>query len=105
MSTYLLLYTIKSKDCVSAWITHVVLNAVVLADRGGNRPLPRRTRVIGKDTSKAFTIAPIDNAKEILGDLMDGCRTFLRGPPALFPGASYAFVDQEQKEAKKQPLH
>jgi exodeoxyribonuclease V gamma subunit len=86
--------TVKPKDFVRAWVTHLLLNAA--AERDG--ALPRVTQLIGRDA--AWRFEPVQAPAEQLDRLMAACRRALTGPVPFFEGASYAFATRMRKPGK-----
>ena len=76
--------TVKAKDFVRAWITHLLLNA---ADDGA---LPRVTRLIGKEGEWRF--GPVEKPVAVLDRLVAGCRRALAEPVPFFEASSHAFA-------------
>jgi exodeoxyribonuclease V gamma subunit len=75
---------LKGKDQLRTWIEHLVLNAVQPAG------YPRETRLLMVDADLNF--APVDNAAEVLGSLLDLYWQGLSEPLRHFPASSAAFA-------------
>jgi exodeoxyribonuclease V gamma subunit len=89
--------TLKPKDIIRAWFTHLACNALLdeLDEKGQELDDHRRTtRLIATD--QEMTFGPIDEPNRILGVYLDGCRTMLREPVPLFEKTSHAFAAQRQ---------
>lgn len=86
--------TVKSKDLVRAWITHLALNACGSPDL---ECIPRQTTVHG--TEKIVRLAPLQPADAVaaLDSLVAGYRECLTRPLPVFEKASFAYADQERK--------
>src|SRR5690606_8957235 len=77
--------SMKARDRLRAWIAHVVLNAT--AEDG----YPRTTLVYGEKSK--FTLSPMEDANEILGDRLALYEQGLRQPLALFPETCWAYAE------------
>jgi exodeoxyribonuclease V gamma subunit len=76
--------SIKPKDLITAWLSHLLLNAASAAG------YPRESVLVGRDA--VYRFAPVENSPEILHQLL---ALFLRGqsePLPFFPGASLAYA-------------
>jgi exodeoxyribonuclease V gamma subunit len=73
---------VKAKDVLRAWIWHLALQ---LTDGG-----PRETLLFGLDA--AWRFRPLDNAAELLADLLALYAEGLRTPLPLFPNTSMEFA-------------
>jgi exodeoxyribonuclease V gamma subunit len=81
--------TLKPKDKIRAWITHVAMNAY--AQAGGK--VPHETRLVG--TNEEMTFSMVDKAGTLLEDLVAGYEEGLRAPPPLFERTSHAFMEHK----------
>ncbi|MBI5483382.1 MAG: exodeoxyribonuclease V subunit gamma [Deltaproteobacteria bacterium] len=85
--------TLKGKDRLSLWVDHLILNA--LKPDG----YPRSSMMIAKD--KILELPELDNAAEILTDLIELYREGMLKPLPFFPETSWEFVNKGQDAALK----
>lgn len=85
----------KTKDRLRAWVTHVVLN--VMAADG----YPRETVVYG--VKDKLVLRPLENAQELLSDLLAVYELGLRRPLPLFPETCWAYAKTAWASKKAQP--
>ncbi|MBL0226278.1 MAG: exodeoxyribonuclease V subunit gamma [Geobacteraceae bacterium] len=84
--------TIKGKDRLTLWCEHLLLNT--LKPEG----YPRESRLICSD--RTLTLQPLDNAAELLADLLLLYREGLRRPLHFFPQSSWLYVSGDQAKAE-----
>jgi exodeoxyribonuclease V gamma subunit len=84
--------TMKAKDRLTLWVEHLILNA--LAPPG----YPRQSLLVCKDL--ILTLAPLDNAAAILGDLLELYREGLTRPLPFFPQVSWLYLTEGMDKAK-----
>jgi exodeoxyribonuclease V gamma subunit len=84
--------TMKAKDRLTLWVEHLILNA--LAPPG----YPRESLLLCKDLS--FSLAPLDDAAAILGDLLDLYREGLTRPLPFFPQVSWLYLTESMDKAE-----
>jgi exodeoxyribonuclease V gamma subunit len=77
--------SLKPKDIIRAYITHVVLNVVS----------PGQTRLVSKDPQWVF--GKLDDAGEVLEVLLTGCREAKQRPLPFFEKTSHAYFNSLQK--------
>jgi exodeoxyribonuclease V gamma subunit len=84
-------------DYLSLWIPHLALCAFA------PEQYPKVSLLIGKDAM--FRIKPVDNALDILHNLLKGREEGMRGPLHFFPKSSYAYAEKVRKmrDAQEQP--
>ncbi|KAA0888295.1 exodeoxyribonuclease V subunit gamma [Oryzomonas rubra] len=82
----------KGKDRLGLWVEHLILNA--LAPAG----YPRQSLLLCNDQS--LSLAPLDNAAAILGDLLELYREGLRRPLPFFPQASWLYLAESMDKAE-----
>jgi exodeoxyribonuclease V gamma subunit len=82
----------KAKDRLTLWVEHLILNA--LAPTG----YPRQSLLVCKDLS--LSLAPLDNAAALLGDLLDLYREGLTRPLPFFPQVSWLYLTEGMEKAE-----
>jgi exodeoxyribonuclease V gamma subunit len=81
----------KGKDRLSLWCEHLVLNTLKPAG------YPRESLLICKDLS--LTLPPLENAPELLADLVGLYREGLCRPLHFFPQASWLYLKEGMTKA------
>jgi exodeoxyribonuclease V gamma subunit len=76
--------TLKGKDRLSIWVDHLLLNAI------RQDGYPRASMMISKDL--IMELPPLDNAGEILTDLLELYREGMLRPLRFFPQSSWVFM-------------
>lgn len=84
---------LKAKDQLRAWIEHVVLNVKREKD------YPRQTLLMMADGSEAYS--PLENAEEILKNLLETYWKGLSIPLRFFPASAMAYARKEEWNIKK----
>ncbi len=84
---------LKAKDRLSIWIEHLILN--LISPPG----YPRTSLLVCKDA--IFTLPPMDNASEILTDLLDIYINGLCSPLLFFPETSFKMKLKGLADAEK----
>ncbi len=77
--------TLKPKDIIRAWVTHVVLNV----------DTPVSSRLVARDKDRTFD--KLIDAREVLDELLRGFRDALQRPLPFFEKTSFAFFNSLQK--------
>jgi len=77
--------TVKPKDHLRAWLLHLAINAAAVEG------YPRTTLMAGKD--KTYEYGPVENAEDILLDLLTLYWKGLRHPLRFFPISAWAYAD------------
>ncbi len=81
--------TVKPKDRLRAWVQHLVLNCVKLPG------YPLVSMVAGLDKEwAAWEYAPVEDAEDVLGKLLDMYWKGLIKPLHFFPASSWEYVQQ-----------
>jgi exodeoxyribonuclease V gamma subunit len=81
----------KGKDRLSLWIEHLLLN---IARVDG---YPIQSKMVASDM--ALELPPVDNAAEVLGDLLDIYCEGMKSPLRFFPETSWFFQSDGQQKA------
>lgn len=84
--------SMKAKDRLGLWVDHLILNA--MAPTG----YPRDSLLVCKDLTLA--LAPLDNAAQILGYLLELYREGLRRPMPFFPQVSWLYLTDGIEKAQ-----
>lgn len=84
---------LKGKDRLSLWIEHLLLN---IARTDG---YPIESKMVASDT--ILHLQPVDNAAEILNDLLDIYCQGMTYPLPFFPETSWAFFKDGQSKAER----
>jgi exodeoxyribonuclease V gamma subunit len=84
--------TMKGKDRLAIWLEHLLLNSAT-ADG-----YPRDSMLIASDSILEFP--PLENAAEILADLLDIYYKGMQQPLRFFPETSWAFVARNPQKAE-----
>ena len=82
----------KAKDRLGLWLDHLILNTMKPAG------YPSCSLLVCNDLTLA--LAPLDNAAEILGQLLELYREGLRRPLPFFPQVSWLFLNQGMEKAQ-----
>ena len=82
----------KARDRLDLWVEHLLLNA--LAPPG----YPRESLLICNDL--AMSLAPLDNAAELLADLLALYRNGLARPLPFFPQVSWLYLTEGMEKAE-----
>ena len=100
--------TLKPKDIIQAWFTHLAFNAHLDAEKEKGRDvsdMPRVTRLVGTDDPMTF--GRVKDPAGIIGRFINDAREILQRPVPLFERASYAYelqlqaIDAKEKAGKK----
>ncbi len=86
---------LKPKDWLQVWIEHLALCAVRPANLVG------RTVLIGND--ETGTLRPVENAVQVLRELLDQYWAGLRSPLKFFPKSSWKFVENKTSTRSRTP--
>jgi exodeoxyribonuclease V gamma subunit len=84
--------TMKAKDRLGLWLEHLILNALVPSG------YPRESLLVCNDLT--MSLAPLDNAAVILGELMELYREGLRRPLPFFPQVSWLYLTTGMEKAQ-----
>ena len=82
----------KAKDRLGLWFEHLILNAMVPSG------YPRESLLICNDLT--MSLAPLDNAAGILGELLELYREGLRRPLPFFPQVSWLYLTAGMEKAQ-----
>jgi exodeoxyribonuclease V gamma subunit len=85
--------TMKGKDRLALWCDHLVLNTLQPAG------YPCESRLVCKDLT--LTLPPLDNAPELLADLVELYREGLCRPLHLFPQSSWLYLTEGITKAEE----
>jgi exodeoxyribonuclease V gamma subunit len=81
----------KGRDRISLWCEHLILNTLKPAG------YPRESRLVCTDLT--LTLRPLDNAPELLADLLELYREGLCRPLHFFPQASWLYLTEGMAKA------